>query len=222
MTTARQIISGALTHHLNRLSPGETLDADLAGMCLSALNEIADEWNGAGSFLWRDALYSAVVTGSTATLGVTFTGIDPGDNIEGATYDGGWGDIPIEMITFAQWHEGVTDKNVSGGYPQYMAHDGAATLYFYPAATGQTIKLRAKGSMAEFADLDTDYVMPSGYRAALAAVLAERVAPSVIGQIPPSVRAAAARSLRAIKAQQTEPGIAATTSIGGNILAGWR
>ena len=30
MPTARQIITSALTYHLNRLSPGETLDADLS------------------------------------------------------------------------------------------------------------------------------------------------------------------------------------------------
>jgi hypothetical protein len=226
MATARQIITGALTHHLNRLSPGETLDSDLASMCLAALNEIADEWNGAGFFLWADALHSAVVTGPTATLGVTFPGLESGENIYGATYDSGWGDVPIEAITFAQWHEAVIEKNVTGGYPQYWAHDGAATLYFYPAASGQTIKLRTKVSMSEFANLETDYVMPSGYRAALAAVLAERVAPTVVGQIPPSVRAAAARSLRAIKSQQAEPGILtspAAPAIGSNtLMMGWR
>ena len=103
MTTARQIIAGALTHHLNRLSPGETLDADLAGMCLSALNEIADEWNGAGSFLWRDALYSAVVTGATATLGVTFTGIDPGDNILSVARTAGSGSLTLEVSWLAPY-----------------------------------------------------------------------------------------------------------------------
>ena len=78
MTTARQIISGALSFHLNRLSPGETLDADLATLCIDALNDIADEWSGSNHFLWREALYSAVVTGQTATIGVDYTSISPG------------------------------------------------------------------------------------------------------------------------------------------------
>jgi hypothetical protein len=45
MTTARQIITDALTFHLNRLSPGETLEADTADVCLSALNAFVDDWN---------------------------------------------------------------------------------------------------------------------------------------------------------------------------------
>jgi hypothetical protein len=45
MTTARQIIGDALTFHLNRLSPGETLPADTADLCLGALNSVIDDWN---------------------------------------------------------------------------------------------------------------------------------------------------------------------------------
>lgn len=48
MTTARQIITDALTFHLNRLSPGETLEADTADVCLSALNAFVDDWNTDG------------------------------------------------------------------------------------------------------------------------------------------------------------------------------
>jgi len=44
MTTARTIITLAL-EAMNRLAPGEALDADLAAVCLRRLNAIADDWS---------------------------------------------------------------------------------------------------------------------------------------------------------------------------------
>ena len=82
MTTARQIISDALTFGLNRLSPGETLDSDLAGVCLSALNSVADEVNGSKSFLFREILtVSGTISVVSAALGTDWTGIVAGDDI---------------------------------------------------------------------------------------------------------------------------------------------
>ena len=53
MPTARAILQSALTLRLNRLSPGETMDPDVAALGLVALNEIADEWSGGDFLLWR-------------------------------------------------------------------------------------------------------------------------------------------------------------------------
>lgn len=222
MPTARQIITSALTFHLNRLSPGEVLDADLSALCLSALNDIADEWSGSGTFLFRDILDSATLTGITGTLGTDFLQIDPGQEILGATYNNGAGDFPIDELTMQQYHEQVRIKTLSGGLPRYYACDGLATLYFYPALTGQTIKLHAHQAIADFADLDTVYSMPQGYRSGLAAVLAELVAPGVVGGVPANVAKAANDARSRIAAQSAAPGIIGGGGPSGNVLTGWR
>lgn len=222
MPTARQIITSALTYHLNRLSPGETLDADLSAMCMTALNDIADEWSGSGTFLFRDILESATLTGITATLGTDFPSITPGQEIQGATYNNGAGDFPIEELTMQQYHEQVRIKTLQGGLPRYYACDGLATLYFYPSLSGQTVKLRAHQSIAEFADLDTEYTMPQGYRSGLAAVLAERVAPAVVGAVPPSVAKASNSARQRLGSQSSAPAIISGGAPSGNILTGWR
>lgn len=222
MATARQIITGALTFHLNRLSPGETLDADLAEVCRSALNDIADEWSGASTFLWRETTYAATVTGITGTLGVTWASISPGQELQGATYNNGAGDFPLEELTMQQYHEQVRIKSLSGGLPRFWAYDGESTVYFYPACTGQTITFRVRQSMSDFVDLDTVYTMPQGYRSALSAVLAEKVGPSVVGGIPASVTKAANAARESISAQAINPAIIGGAAPAGNILTGWR
>ena len=221
MTTARQIITSALTLRLNRLSAGETLDPDLAALCLTALNDIVDEWSGAASMLWRDLLSAAPVTGATGTLGTTWANIGPGQEILGATYNNGSGDFPLDPMTMQQYHEQVRIKSISG-LPRYYAHDGAATVYFYPAPTGQSITLRVHQSIPDFADLDTDYVMPNGYKAAFADVLAERVAAAVVGAVPADVARFARAARNRIVAQVIDPGIIGGAAPSGNVLTGWR
>ncbi len=222
MTKAREIITSALSFRLNRLSPGETLDADLAGMCLTALNDIADEWSGATSFLWKVQLSTATFTGATATLGTTFSDISPGQTILGATYNNGAGDFPLDRLTMEQYQEQVRIKSQQGGLPQYFAHDGESTVYFWPVINGPSITLRVMHSVSSFADLDTDYVMPQGYRSAFADVLAEKVAPAVIGQLTPTIAKAAAMARNRIAAQVMDPSIISGKPVQGNIYSGWR
>lgn len=223
--TARQIITSALTVHLNRLSPGETLEADLAASCLVGLNEIVDEISGGGSMLWRETLENSVapLSGITATLGVDWVNVLPGDDLLGATYNPGGYDFPISIITMQQYQDDISIKTTLGGFPQYLAYDGQSTVFMYPGATGQTITLRIKRSIEEFADLDTDYFMPQGWRGAMSAMLAERMASSILGGIPPNVVRAAAIAKRGLLARGLQPAIisAGGNSTKGNIFNGW-
>jgi len=225
LTTARQIITSALTVHLNRLSPGETLDADLAAPCLVGLNEITDEISGAGSMLWRETLENSLttITGITATLGTDWANVLPGDDLLGATYNPGGYDFPIAIITMQQYQDDISVKTTSGGFPQYLAYDGQSTVFLYPGATGQTITLRIKRSITEFADLDTDYFMPQGWRGAMSAMLAERMAPSILGAIPPNIVRTAANAKRALTARAMQPAIigGGGNSVRGNIFNGF-
>ena len=222
MTTARTIISGALTFWLNRLSPGETLDADLGATCLAALNDVADGFNGLGSFLFSEFFTPGVCNGVSGTLGTTWPGVNPGDNILGATvsYQAGM-DLPLDPITMGQYAD-IAQK-ATASIPQYFCPDGGSLVYLWPAAAGQTVTLRTWKSFSQFADLDTDYVMPQGFQSGFSACVAERMAPA----LNPGALAAAEVGARAARnrlaAQVTMPEtIDMTPPNRGNILSGWR
>jgi len=222
MTTARAIVTGALTFGLNRLSPGETLDADVGAVCLEALNHIADELNGSKAFLFREVLtQSSAITGASAALGVAWPTLTPGDQIESATvqYSAGL-DFPLDPLTMAQYS--VIAIKATASLPRYYAHDGLATVYFYPACAGQTVTLRTRQVVSDFADLDTDYSMPKGYKAALSALLAEKMAPTMLGGIPGPVAAAAQKARNQLAQQSVNPAIIGGNTTRGNILTGWR
>lgn len=206
MTTARQIITDALTFGLNRLSPGETLDSDLADVCLSGLNSVADELNGSKSFLFREILtVSGTISSTTALLGTDWTGIVAGDKILGMTVRQGTDiDTPVDPINMGQYQD-IPVKTTTGT-PAVFAHDGQATVYFYPVPTGHVFTIRTAQVVSDFADLDTDYTMPKGYRSGLAAMLADKLAPS-LGAVSPMVIAMAKAARLRLGAQAINPAI---------------
>lgn len=213
MTKARDILSNALTFRLNRLSAGETLDADLAATCLQALNEVVDQFNGLGSFLAREILVPGVCNGVSGTLGTTWAGVAYGDSILGATVSYAAGmDTPLAMLTMEQYQEISQKSTVS--IPLYYAPDGGATVYLWPAAAGQTVTIRVKQAFSKFADLDTDYLMPDGYLSALSALTAELLAPSLVGGVSAEVMKAANGARVRLGAQNINPAIVDTTSGG--------
>lgn len=220
MTKAREVISNSLSFGLNRLSPGETLDADLAAMCLVALNEIVDEFNGSKMMLFREILSTGTVTGATGTLGVNWTGLSSGDQILGATvsYQAGL-DTPLDPLDMARYQ--VIAQKATGGLPQWYAHDGAATVYFWPVPAGQSITLRTSQAASDFADLDTDYVLPKGYKAALSALLSEKLADVLVGGVTPKVMRDANKARTALMSQNVDPAIIRTGVRRGNVLTGW-
>lgn len=221
MTTARQIIKSALTFRLNRLGPGETLDNELAATCLTALNELADTWSGQGAFLYREILSAGVCNGTSGTLGTTWPDLSSGQQILGASVSYGVGqDIPLGIGTMAQYQAIV--QKATASIPQDIYPDGGATVYFYPAAAGQTITLRTRESFSQFTDLDTDYTMPQGYKGNFGACLAEMMAPVLLGAVTPSVEKAAIAARNRMAAQTTNPAILNTGKHStGNILTGF-
>lgn len=221
MTTARQIIQDALTFRLNKLSIGETMDADTAARCLDGLNSVIDEVNGGLFSLWREILTAGTVTGVSATLPVTWPAVRIGDPILGATYSTGGMDLPLESLTMQQYHERITVKT-TGGIPRYYAHDGSETVYFWPAPTGVSVTLRTQEMRPDFADLDTDYSMPDGWRSGLSAMLAETMAPSMLGGVPPAIAKQAGAARSRLRAQSYRPAIINGSRNAGNILTNWR
>jgi hypothetical protein len=222
MTTARQILQDALTFSLNRLSPGESADADTLDVGLRALNSVVDEWNGVKSFLFQTIITSsaAPISASSGTLGVTWVGLAPGDEILGATYLLNGMDFPMAPLTMRQYHERVANKSETSE-PEFWAHDGLSTVYFYPIPNSKTIKLRTKAAVSEFADVDTDYTMPAGFRSALSDCVAERLAFVMLGGVPPNIANGARAARNRIAAQVCAPEIIGQAPRRNSIIEGF-
>ena len=177
MTTARTILTLAL-ESMNRLSPGEAIDADLAASCLRRLNAIADDMGAGRAMLFRDLLTSGAVTGQTLTLGTgSFAAISPGNEIIQAVADG----FELSPITLQQYNAILV--KTSGGRPNTYAYDGLSTVYLYPVAAGHIITLMTRAEYSQFADLDTVYTMPSGYQGMFSTTVAVAMAPALVGKV---------------------------------------
>lgn len=222
MPTAREIITTALSVHLNRLTPGETLDADVGAFCLDALNDIADEWSGSGTVLWRESMFaSASLSGTSVDLATGWPTLNVGADILGATYNNGYGDFLIKPATMQEYHELVRVKSLVSGVPRLWAFDGQTTMYFYPGLVAIPVTLRVKAGVSYFADLDTVYVMPKGYKAGLSAVVAERVAMALVGGVSAQVARASNMAKKNLSARAMVPEIIKGGATSGNILTGW-
>jgi hypothetical protein len=222
MTKAREVIRDCLTFHLNRLSPGEVEDADLFNTCLRGLNHIADQWNGQKSFLFRKIITASTpITGTSGTLGTDWASLVPGDEIDGAMvqYSAGQ-DTHLDRLTMAQYLE--IPIKTTAAFPRFFAHDGADKVYFYPACTGQVVKLLTKQVVSDFLDLDTDYSMPKGYKSALSACLAELLAPTLNPALLQVIKVSAKAARDRVGAQAIDPAIIDSGTNRGNILTGWR
>jgi hypothetical protein len=172
---------------LNRLSPGETLGPDEAAFAFTRLNLLADEMSANNLFLYRDLLTSASVT-STITLGAgSWTAILPGEDIVSAALVTAGGNTPLDPIDARQYNTWLGLPGTTGD-PRLYYYDGLATVTFFPVPTAKTIQLQTRKGVAEFADLNTTaYTVPPGYKSLLGASLAVRLAPPVLGKLPPDL-----------------------------------
>ena len=190
--TGLQIITSAY-RRLNRLSPGEPLSAEDAAFGFDTLNELVDELAAQNLCLFQSVLTSGVVSGATITLGTgAWSAITVGDDIVSGTAD----NLAMDPITMQQYNE-IYQPAVTGR-PTCWAPDGLATVYFYPVPTGHTIKLQTRATVSRFADQSTPYTAPDGWQAALAASLAVRLAPTLIGTTPADLLRAENRCMGAV------------------------
>jgi hypothetical protein len=220
MTTARTIISLAL-EAMNKLSPGEVLNDDLAAVCMRRLNAIADDWSAGRDMTPQDVIASGAVTGPSLTLGTApFAAIAAGEEIISAQADG----FPMTPITMQQYND--IRLKTQGGRPEVYAWDGMSTVYLYPAATGNTVNLLTRAQFASFVDLDTAYTLPSGYQGAFAASLSVALAPALLDGVPPGLLQAEKKALFNVRNANVRPAIVSANPLTpracGNILQGWR
>lgn len=214
MTTAREIVTGSLTFGLNRLSPGEAIEADVGAVCLSALNDIADMMSGSGGLLFAETLTeSPALTSSTASI-ATQWGLAPGVTILGATVKlaNSTLEYPIAIVPLAEY-QAIGIKTV-GGTPDRIAFDGLSVVYIYPVPSGEKITLRTGRPVSSFASLDADYSMPPGSRSALSDMLSEKLAPTMLGGITAPIAAAAASARSRLAARSIQPAILGSNGTG--------
>jgi len=217
MTTAVEIVTDSM-EWLNRLSPGETLNADDLARGLSRLNTIIDKWSAKRAVLYKSAITSAAQTGNITLAAGSWAAIPVGTEIASVSVDG----LPIDQITMTQYAE-LSDVTTAGS-PTLWATDGLSAVYLVPVANGQTVELMHRTTATSFADTTTSYTMPPGYRAALGVSLACSLAPI----INPSMLAALKMEERSAMSgiQAFQPEILDTYSYNvsgsrGNILNGW-
>jgi hypothetical protein len=205
----------------NRLSPGETLGADDAAFGFRRLNELVDELSAQNQFLYQDIFTSATVTGVSITLGTgAWAAIPIGTQI----VSGEAASFPLAPITMEQY--GQIYDNTLSGIPRVYSHDGLATVFLYPVPTSVVVKFQTRTGAAIFADLNTtSYSMPAGWQAALSAALAVRIAPNIIGELPPALVRAEEKLMGAV--DKIDPKILDTFSYtsqpksSGSILRGY-
>jgi hypothetical protein len=163
---------------LNRLSPGETLNADDAAFGFRRLNLLVDAWSARQEFLYKSVLTSAAQTGNITLAAGSWAAIPAGADILSINVDG----ADITKMTMLQY-SGLYSPTATGS-PVLWAHDGLSTVYLSPVATGQTIQILTRTGVATFADQTTTYTATPGYQDALGAALAVRLAPTVLGKLP--------------------------------------
>lgn len=199
MTTARQIIQLSL-EGIGIIGAGETIGAEDAEYSLRQLNTIVDRMSAGRNDLFKDQLTSGTVTGATLTLGTgSFLAVGAGQEIQGMLAD----NFTMSPITMEQYRD-IYNKNNSGR-PINYAYNGFDTIYLYPAATGNVMTIQSRADLQQFADLDTNYLFPSGYMSAFIAALAVAVAPSLMSGVTPDMIRKESVAMKNIEGSNVRP-----------------
>lgn len=217
MATAVEIITDSM-EWLNKLSPGETLNADDTAKCFSRLNTIVDKWSAKKAFLYKSIVTSATQTGNITLAAGSYASIPLGSNIITVNVEG----REISKLTMQQY--AALYDATQGGTPTTWAYDGFTNVYLYPVPTTKAVELLTQTGVAAFADTTTNYTMPPGYKAALGIALAVSMAPI----LNPGMLVALLREQKSAMAgiEGIVPEILDTYSYGragraGSILNGW-
>jgi hypothetical protein len=211
---ALQVITDAY-EWLNRLSPGETLNADDAAKGFARLNTMVDLWSAQKGFLFQSVETSAAQTGNITLGAGSWAAIAPGSAIIAMEAN----NVPVSAVTMTQYSS-IFDTTTTG-LPYLFAHDGLSNVYMVPVPNGQTIKILTGKGVSSFADQTTEYTVPQGYAAALGISLAVSLAPPILGGVPAELLRERKAALNSIK--NYEPAVIDYSSKPtGNILSGWR
>lgn len=230
MTTARQLLTGALKS-VGVLDPVEAISPEDAADGLDLLNEHVDACNNDRLYIFTTSEVVSSFAGMTATIGPGMQINTPRPiGIESAFYRIGGIDYPLEIVEKPRY-DAIQIKTTPTGFPDLLYYDGQAptgTVFLYPVAQGLTeYHITVLQQLTQFADLDTDYALPPGYRRMLRYSMAEEMAPLHGREPSPTVLRIAQASRRAIRrSQESAPLMFLDSAIDGqasgrfNILSG--
>lgn len=203
--TARDTIQGALKL-LSILDPSETMAPEDAADGLIMLNDMVDLWALEELNLFTNVTASFTFTGATATLGVGGNfNIPRPITIDDAYYRKSGLDYHLQLPDQAAYDQ-ISQKSLAGDFPSILFYSpdaplGVATLW--PVPTSLQVFIVASAQLSQFADLDTVYQLPQGYRLALKYALVPHLAPFYQKVVPPSVEMHMASVMRILKRSNT-------------------
>lgn len=211
--TARSTIQGALKL-AGILSPFETMSSTSADDGLVILNNLVDGWNLERLYIYTISDVVATFAGASATIGpaMTINTVRP-IRIESGFYRRSGIDYPLRIIDVDAYNA-IGLKTVSGDYPEVLYYTGdspTGMVYVWPVPSANEYHLQVMSQLTEFADLDTSYSLPQGYRKALMYSLAEELAGMYDMELSPiqaKIAVGARRSLK--RANVVVPGLTYT------------
>lgn len=207
MTTARSLIEDAL-QEVGVLDSAETMTAEQAEHGLSTINRIVDGWNARRLMVYAVQDVVATFSGALASVGPSLTVNTPHPlRLEqGCYYVKSGLSYPIKVWD-REAYNAVVLKATSGEYPQGVYYDrqipGTVKVWPVPSAPIE-YHLQVLIKLSEFADLDTDYSLPDGYRDAFFYTLCERLPRAYNLPTDPDIKAEAAKARKVIQKNNTQ------------------
>lgn len=200
--TARAVIQGALKL-LTVLDPLETVEPQDAEDGLEVLNDMIDQWALAELNLFASTNITGSFAGVSATVGPSgvINATRP-QQINHAFYTSGGQDLELDVMRNRASYDRINEKLLAG-VPERVFYEPTSplgTLYVWPVPPGVTsYTLNVDLLFTQFADLDTQYQLPPGYRTALKTLLCEPLAPVYSKPINPDLKHMITMSRRMLK-----------------------
>ena len=213
MTTARELISDALGD-IGVLDPVETMTAESAQHGLRTLNRILDRWRAQRLHVHTVSDVVATFAGASAAVGpgLTINTPHPLRLEPGCYYVRGGLSFRLPVWSREDYNA-VILKGMAGEYPQGVYYDRqtAGTVRVWPVPSSPVeYHLQVMAQLPDFADLDTDYQLPPGYRDALFYSLCERLPRAYNLPVDPGAAAEAAKARATLRKNNTEAPVLST------------
>lgn len=234
LTTAGKIISQALDG-LGLRGAGQTVDGTVEKDVFYRLNVMVDGMNLGPTFAYTqlETVFNLPAATVSVTIGPGMTvNIPRPTRIEESSFVRVSGnDYPLTPVSREEYN-GIMQKGQGGSWPSRVFYDAGnptGNLYFWQTGLCE-VHLVTRVAVASFADVTSQYTLPTGLERMLWSSLAEEIAPDFQVPVPDSVAriaSAARRMFRRVNVQVPQLDIPDIASGGnnlleGNILGGWR
>jgi hypothetical protein len=201
MATAATFITAAL-RKIGVSDPGETLSSAKMNGGLEALNDMLSSWSAEGILVYANTQENFSLTSAqsyTIGTGGIFNTVVPIEIVSAFTRIGN-NDYPCDIVTVDEYNS-ISDKTVSGSYPELIAFRRSGTLgkiYAYPVSTG-TLYLENRKLLQQFALSSTTFTMPEESSLAIKTNLSVVLAPEYGKQVDQNLADQASKTKATLK-----------------------